>query len=210
MFAERTRIPCYLSQRLFEAVNTVSDKLTFACPINEAYASQGWKIVSIDNVTSAVDGSVVDLTYDEEWTNTDISAVDCLTGGYGQVAARPAYGPMATDKETYNGNETINVTLPIQDIGALGGSFPLDFVLEWTRLSLDGGLSFINPLYLRWDAAYSVMATGTSVGMIRSPANRLWFFFTVTLRLMGWMLAHRLICQSSPTWTTSQIGRWSP
>lgn len=142
-----------------EAVGSILSSASFVIPPNDPI-NQEWEIVSITGIKNAADGRVFNFTYsaDDSETEIDVSASTFEYDG------EPVFGPVTTDKETYEGLESVNVSVPVLNADEIG--FEADFNSWWGQfisLSYDGGQSFIPQSSIHWNSVTkSIKATFTA------------------------------------------------
>lgn len=163
-----------------EAVGSILNVVTFVVPpdaINDIGDGDGWRVVSVSGVKNAngtdKDGTpgnatfslLHDLSTDELRVDDHIFAyADWGDSGYSY--SEPRFGTVATDKDEYNGLETINVSVPVLNANDL-----YDFVgtyVDGERIgvSIDGGATFVSANLITWNEA-----TNTISASFAAPVN---------------------------------------
>ena len=132
-----------------EAVGSILSDVTFVIPpIN--LVDKEWEVVSITGIKNAANSDVIELTYSDDYGESDIS-VSSYTFWYDD---EPVFGPVTTEKESYKGLENIQVSVPVQnaDLINFGAEFN-DYWRDQIGLSYDGGQSFIPQNSISWNSA---------------------------------------------------------
>jgi hypothetical protein len=145
-----------------EAVGSILSSASFVIPPDDPINKE-WEVVSITGIKNAADGSVKNFTYsaDDSETEIDVSASTF------QYDGEPVFGPVTTDKDTYEGLESVNVSVPVLNADEIG--FEADFDSWWGQfisLSYDGGQSFISQDLIHWNSA-----TKSIEGTFTAPEN---------------------------------------
>lgn len=132
-----------------EAVGSILSSATFVIPADDPINNE-WEVVSITGIKNAADGSVFDFTYSADDYETEI---DVAASAF-EYDGEPVFGPVTTDKDTYEGLESVNVSVPVLNTDEIG--FEANFDSWWGQfisLSYDGGQSFIPQSSIRWNSA---------------------------------------------------------
>jgi hypothetical protein len=127
-----------LNLRPVEAVDSVLSALSFVIPPNAIGDGEGWEVARLSGITNANGTRAEDFTFSDR----DIY--------YDYV---PAFGVITADKETYDGLETVRLTIPVTNAGlAEDGEYTFADYFQRIQLSIDGGESFVEKNLLTWNA----------------------------------------------------------
>ncbi|MDR1061858.1 MAG: hypothetical protein LBL83_11800, partial [Clostridiales bacterium] len=125
-----------------EAAGSILSCVTFLIPPNAIGDGEEWEVAGIAGIKNARDGSAVSLGAEH---------IDVSTYTFNYAAGDPAFGAMATDKDAYQGLETINVSLPVSNAERWGFSSNLDYWPRTFGFSCDGGESFVSESAFSWN-----------------------------------------------------------
>jgi uncharacterized repeat protein (TIGR02543 family) len=123
-----------------EALDSIVSGLSVVVPPNAIGNGAGWEVAGLSGITNANGTSAEDFSFSE----IDIN-----------YTYAPVFGAITTDKESYNGLETVHIAIPVTnaelaDEPEYDYTFA-DYLEDNLALSIDGGQSFIEKNLLTWD-----------------------------------------------------------